>query len=337
MGAMSTQTTIAQELGQTGQVASFVELQQLVFDFESVLKKFGVSIQSGSELEGACCSVLEILGKNQNDAVRDPNEDIREVFTEVLGIWAFLKRVVRLQNHGCFPQFVPHLNLLNKGTVVQNKRIRACQEATNKIFELLFALVLLDVSTDVVLDHPDLAKGDNPDVLATIDGVCWGFACKTIYGASGKTLFDNLKKGVEQIEAATKAAIGIVVVNLRNTISHEECWPILNDADYRAGAEPIFGAYSHPEDVIGPLIWEAVAQKRNDVVAEIELPNVTNLFAGKKALPAFLAFCQTCTGKASAVGPIPTTILTLSVGTFGDVQAHQAVFERINFALHERL
>lgn len=324
-------------MSETGQVASFDELQQLVFEFESVLKRFHVAIKSGSELESACCSVLEVLGKNQSKAIREPNKDIREVFTEVLGIWAFLKKVVRLQNHGCFSQFVPHLNLLNKGTVVQNNRVRACQEATNKIFELLFALVLLDVSTDVVLDHPDLAKGNNPDVLATIDGVCWGFACKTIYGASGKTLFDNLKKGVEQIEAAPKASIGIVVVNLRNSISHEDCWPILNDADYRAGSEPIFGAYTQPEALVGPLIWKAVQQKRDDVVAEIDLPNVTNLFAGKKALPAFLAFCQTCTGKASAVGPIPTTILTLSLGTFGDVQAHQAVFERINFALHERL
>jgi hypothetical protein len=334
---MSQNTTTVQALGRTGQIAPFAELQQLVFDFEGVLKKYGVAIQSGSELESACCSVLEVLGKNQNKAVRDPNEDIRAVFTEVLGIWVFLKKVVRLQNHACFSQFVPHLGLLNKGTVVQNKRIRSCQEATNKIFELLFALVLLDVSTDVVLDHPDLAKGDNPDILAVIDGVCWGFACKTIYGSSGKTFFDNLKKGGEQIEAAPKATIGIVVINLRNTISHEDCWPILNDAEYRAGAEPIFGAHAQPEATVGSLIWKAVEQKRNDVVAEIELPNVTNLFAGKKALPAFLAFCQTCTGKASADGPIPTTILTLSVGTFGQVQAHQAVFERINFALHERL
>jgi hypothetical protein len=333
---MPHEPSVIQRLGQTGQVAAFAELEKLVFDFEEVLKRFSVEIQSGSELEGACCSVLEVLGKNQNAAIRNSNEDIREVFVEVLGIWTFLKKIVRLKNHKCFAQFVPHLNLLNKGTVVQNKRLRACQEATNKIFELLFALVLLDMSDDVVLDHPDLAKGDNPDVLATIDGKCWGFACKTIYGASGKTLFDNLKKGVEQIEAAPKAEIGIVVVNLRNAISHDECWPLLNLDEYRAGAEPIFGAYLRPEEVVASKIWEAVAKKRNDVVAEIELPNVVDLFTGKKALPAFLAFCQTCTGKASAIGPIPTSILTLSVGTFGDVQAHQAVFEKINRALHER-
>ncbi len=326
-------------LSKTGQVASFDELQKLVFDFESVLKRFDVTIQSGSELESACCSVLEVLGKHQSKTIRDPKEDIREVFTEVLGIWAFLKKVVRLQDHVCFPQFVPHLNLLNKGTVVQNCAIPIWpnQEANNKIFELLFALALLDLTNQVVLDHPDRAKGDNPDVLATIDGVCWGFACKTIYGPSGKTLFDNLKKGVEQIEAASKVEIGIVVVNLRNAINHDECWPILNDAEYRAGAEPIFRAYAQPEVDVPNLILRAVEQKRMDMFNEIELPNVINFFAGKKALPAFLAFCQTCTSKATAVGAVPVTILTLIVESFGDVQAHQAVFEKINLALHEKL
>lgn len=166
--------------------------------------------------------------------------------------------------------------------------------------------------------------------------MCWGFACKTIYGASGKTLFNNLEKGVEQIEKAPKAEVGIVVVNLRNSICHEECWPLLNDSEYRTGAEPIFAAFPHPEKFVVSYIRDVVAEKQNQIVAEIEMANVVNLFAGKKALPAFLAFCQTCTGKASALGPIPTSIITLSVGTFGDVQAHQDMFKKINLALHEK-
>ena len=334
---MSQDSRVIQTLGQTGQVTPFEELEQLVFAFEAVLKRFGIPIQSGSELEGACCSVLEVLGKNKNAQIRDQQEDIRHVFTEVLGLWSFLKKIVRLEGHACFSQFVPHLALLNTGTVVQNKRATVCQEATNKIFELLFALVLLDVSEEVILDHPSLAKGDNPDVLATIDGQCWGFACKTIYGGSGKTFYDNLKKGVEQIEAAPKAQLGIVVMNLRNSISHEACWPILNEAEYRKGAEPIFAAYERPAEFVAQHILEAVTEKHNQVVAEIGLPNVMSLFAGKKALPAFLAFCQTCTGKVTALGPIPTSIAKLDVGHFGDVQAHEGVFEKINLALHERL
>lgn len=333
---MPQDSRIVQTLRQTGQTSSFEELEQLVFAFEEVLKRFGIPIQSGSELEGACCSVLEVLGNNQNAQIRDPQEDIRHVFTEVLGIWSFLKKIVRLEGHACFSQFVPHLALLNKGTVIQNKRATVCQEATNKIFELLFALVLLDVSDEVILDHPDLARGDNPDVLATIDGQCWGFACKTVYGASAKTFYDNLKKGVEQIEAAAKAQLGIVVMNFRNIISHDECWPILNEAEYRNGAEPIFAAYERPEAFVSSHISKVVTRKHNQVVADIGLPDVMSLFAGKKALPAFLAFCQTCTGRVASLGPIPMSISMLYVGEFGDVQAHQSVIDKINSALHER-
>ena len=319
---------------QSGQVASYPELEQLVYAFEAVLNRFDLPIQSGSELEGACCSVLEVLGEQQNAQICDPQEDIRHLFTEILGIWSFLKRIIRLERHACFSQLVPHLALLNKGTVAQNKRAPLCQEATNKIFELLFALVLLDVSDEVILDHPASAKGDNPDILATIDGQCWGFACKTIYGTSGKTFFDSLKKGVEQIEAAPKAQIGIVVMNFRNTISHEDCWPILNEVEYRRGEEPIFAAYERPGEFVASHILAAVKRKHDQVVAEIGLPNVMNLFAGKKALPAFLAFCQTCSGRVSSLGPIPTSISKLDVGRFGDVKAQQGVFEKINLALY---
>lgn len=332
---MPQDSRIIQPLGQTGQVASFEELVQLVDTFEVVLKRFGILIRSGSELEGACCSVLEVLGKNQNAHICDPQEDIRLVFTEILGIWTFLKKIVRLESHPGISQFAPHLALLNKGTVGQNKRATVCQEATNKIFELLFALVLLDVSDEVILDHPDLATGDNPDVLAMIEGQCWGFACKTIYGASGKTFYDNLKKGVEQIEAASKAQRGIVVMNFRNIIRHNECWPILNEAGYRNGAEPIIAAYERPVEFVASHISKVITQKHNQVIAEIGLPDVMSLFAGKKALPAFLAFCQTCTGRAGSGGPIPMSINMLCVGEFGDVQAHKWVFDKINSALHD--
>lgn len=326
---MPTNPNILRGLGQIGPVVPYTELAQLVDAFEAVLKRFGIPIQSGSELEKACCSVVEVMVKNQNAHICDPQEDIRHVFAEVLGVWSFLRRIVRLKDHVCFPRFVPHLALLNKGMVVQNTRAPLCQEVTNKIFELLFALVLLDVSDEVILDHPLRAKGDNPDVLATIDGQCWGFACKTMYGSSGTTFYDNLKKGVEQIEAAPKAQVGIVVMNFRNMIKHEKCWPILNEAEYRNGAEPIFAAYNRPEEFVREHILEVVTQKHDQVDAESGLRNIMNLFAGKKALPGFLAYCQTSTGRDTIRGPVPASINLLSIGEFGDLQAHRGVIEKI--------
>ena len=273
--------------------------------------------------------------KNQNPHICNPQEDIRHEFREVLGIWVFLRQIVRLNDHVCFAQFAPHLALLNKGTVIQNTRVPLCQEATNKIFELLFGLALLDLSDEVVLDHSSSAKGDNPDVLATIDGQCWGFACKTLYGSSGKTLYDNVKKGVEQIEAAPKAQVGTVIMNFRNIINHEKCWSILNEDEYRNGAEPIFSSYKSPAEFVASQVSEVVTQKHNQIVAEIGLPNIMNLFAGKKALPGYLVYCPTCTGSDTIQGPVPRSANMLWIDGFGDVRAHQGVIERINSALHE--
>ena len=53
-----------------------------------------------------------------------------------------LAKIVRLHNKPGFTQFLPHLHLLNQGTVGQNKTLQNCEEESNKIFELLVALVL---------------------------------------------------------------------------------------------------------------------------------------------------------------------------------------------------
>jgi hypothetical protein len=318
-----------------GQVASFQNLENLLFEFETTLCRQGIHIQSGSELEGACCSILEVLAKHQDRTIRNPQEDIRQVFTEVLGIWIFLQKVVRLQNHPSFPTFVPHLNLLNEGTVVQNKRLRASQDAANKIFELLFALVLLDLSPDVALADPDLEDTSNPDILATIHGQRWGFACKTVYGPSGKTFFDRLKEGVDQIEVS-QAQVGCVMVNFRNLIDHNAFWPIMNEAEHRAGAEPVFGT-SIDTSSAGPALCDHVTLKRNQVDEEIGQEHVLNMYARKKALPGFLCFCQTCAGQVTPAGPVPASIITLVLGTFAHCDAYMPIFLALNEALHERV
>jgi len=150
-----------QKLKKTGQATSFEDLQGLDFDFEKVLKDRGALIKPGSDLEAACLSVISILGKQRREIARDPREDIRHEMTRVLGIWIFLQKIVRLKDSPDFAQLVPHLHLLNEGTVGQNTPILVCEDATNKIFELLFALCMLDIGTNVVLDPPDRSKGDN--------------------------------------------------------------------------------------------------------------------------------------------------------------------------------
>ena len=132
------------------------------------------------------------------------------------------------------------------------------------------------------------------------------------------------------------ATVGCVMTNLRNTFDHNIFWPILNEMEYHNGGEPIYAAYTEPEIQVLPMISEEVKKKRDDVVNEIGHQNVLNIFSGKKAIPGFLAFCQTVTGKFTAVGPAATSIITLSLGNFADLTAYAPIFERMNSALHER-
>jgi hypothetical protein len=325
-----------EQLSQTGQVMTLQSLEGLVNDFEGVLKENEIPIKAGSDLEGACLTILEVLGKHQNLQRRDPMEDIRAVFTVVLGFWLFLTKIVRLRNHPNFKQFVPHLQLLNEGTIIQNTQIKVCEEATNKIFELLFALCMLDLGTDVVLDPPNGAKGDNPDILVTLDGLRWGFACKTIYGATGKSIFDNLKKGVDQIEKSP-AQVGCMVLNLRNFLDPQVYWPITNLTKYKRGEqEPLFAAFEEPTESVKPRIDRIVEEKRRAVLCEIGKKPLLAIFEKKKAIPAFLGFAQTATAKKISTYMIPTSLTTLSVAYFGESREHEGLFHRISDALHEQ-
>lgn len=99
----------------------------------------------------------------------------------------------------------------------------------------------------------------------------------------------------------------------------------------------MFSAYERPAEFVTQHILEIIEEKNNQVVAEIGLLDVMKMFDGKKALPAYLTFCQVCTGRVGAAVPIPTLITRLDVGHFGDVQAQQGVFDKINLALHDRL
>jgi hypothetical protein len=99
----------------------------------------------------------------------------------------------------------------------------------------------------------------------------------------------------------------------------------------------IFAAYERPGEFVSSHISKVVTQKHSQVVADIGLPDVMRLFAGKKALPAFLAFCQTCTARVGSLGPIPMSVNMLYVGEFGGVHARQRVFDKINSALHDCL
>lgn len=311
------------------------EMEQLVFAFEAVLRRHGVQIKSGSDLERICLAVVEVLAKKQDPALQHPLEDIRPYFADVLGIWVFMNKLVRLKDHSDFDQVIPHLALLNEGGVPQNVRSPVSDQASNKLFELLLALICMEQGEDIRLDDPNAAKGNNPDVLGTILTKRWGFACKTMYSSSPKTLYDRISEGLEQIENS-EAEIGCVVVNFRNLIDHNYAWPILNEKEFGEGAVPVFGCWANPMMVAQDLARLAL-RKQKELEAAIGKDGVTRAFEGKKSVPAYVTYLQTATGIATPLGPIPSSVGALFLMPFGDVTDHLPVFHTLNSAMHRML
>lgn len=316
-----------------GKLHTFEEMQQLVMDFEKVLTDNNIEIIPGSDLEWICLKTIQILAMKEKPVLQNPLEDIRPYFVDVLGLWGFMLKIVRMQTLPGFHVIKSHLELLNKGKVPQNSRLPITDQASDKIFELLIALCALEAGEKLTVDDPNKSKGTNPDILVTMNGCRWGFACKVIYGKNPKTIYDNISQGVSQIENS-EAEIGCVILNLKNHIPHEDFWPILNEHEVRQGREPIFGVYPYYQTI--PVVLSYLAtQKRDAVIQDVGLDQVRATFVGKKAIPGFLAFMQTVTTVNSKAGPIPTSIDMFTMADFDDVSPAMPVLNRLNDALHD--
>ena len=316
-----------------GDICPFEQLEKRVFCFEAILKEHNVPIKKGSDLEKICLSIIDILGKKQCPDLMDPLQDIRKDFADILGLWMFLDKVITLQKHPDFGKLIPHLRLLNEGVISQNTKSPISDAVSNKIFELLFAFLCMEIGQDILLDSPSNSKGDNPDIIVTIDGLRWGFACKVPYSQSAESIYSNICNGIGQIEASPATTIGCVVLNFRNLIDHNRSWPILNEDEYKSGKQPIFGAYTDHMFLAQELAVLA-HRKEEEIKAKIGIDQVIATFKGKKTIPATLVFLHTATGivKPPASIPTPSSIKMFYLCRFDNL--YTPVFEMLNNALH---
>jgi hypothetical protein len=88
------------------------------------------------------------------------------------------------------------------------------------------------VGTHVELDSPTNAKGDNPDVIFTVEETylvkqpkqC-ALAIKTISSRHGQTIFERIKEGADQIDhPKCKADFGMIVINAKSALNHDALW-----------------------------------------------------------------------------------------------------------------
>lgn len=326
----------------THELTSFELAGTIVGDFEAALRKDGIRIDAGSDLEFVCLQVLELEYRRLNKVKVDPREDIRPIWRRSGSLIELMKLFLRAYQEGRSKEFLPHLELLNKGFAAQNVSIFPDRtdpkvfDASNKLFELFFGLVCSPISSQISMDDPFSAKGDNPDILAKIDGVHWGFACKVISGTSPITMYENLKKAIDQVESSP-AGMGVAVLKLTNAVDHNAVWPILNEDEYQKGAEPFFGARPNLEPVLRHMA-NVHAMKHNDLEHFNGRPAIEKAVRGKKAIPGALTFLQTTTAIATNRGPMVSTIGQLGIMEFDpNSQNEMHLFNRLNDVLHSRI
>ena len=273
---------------------SFQDADKLVDEFESFINSHGVYINRGSQLEILLLIINEVLLKHKMPSLQDKYSNIIPWLRDVMGMNNLILRILRVKNHSSIENIVPHLELLNSGNPIQNTRSPVTDQASNKLFELTVAAALMIHADSVTLENPNYSEGNNPDVIATFKNKSWGFACKVAHSLKGKTFFDNIEKGIDQIEKSPATA-GVVVINLKNVINHDNYWTILNYDEWLNGAEPEFSAFKRETDARDLLLAEALSV--SDLIhGAVEQNELIKIFSGKKSVPGWLYYLQTSVG-----------------------------------------
>lgn len=202
--------------------------------FLALLSRLDIKPPSRSSVEHELLSLTDLV-KVMRDPNRATGSNQAEVLRQAAGLHDFAAKVLSAEGLLEFETFKPHLKLLgenaeNFSTLIQNARAALPNDANRKLTELYIASLAIHLANSIVLDSPNAAKGNNPDVLFSYVGdPCkgrrWALAIKSVSGASGQTYFERIREAADQIDApACPANIGMVVVNLKDTLEHDALW-----------------------------------------------------------------------------------------------------------------
>lgn len=314
---------------------AFDASEELIYEFEALLKSQSLVIEKDSDLEQVLLAVLEVNAKNKKEIAHNNEIDIRDLFSDQVGIVDFASKIVKHKYHKDFQQLIPHLRLLNSSnTSTLTKKSRVTDSGNNKLLELYIALLCMSFADDVFLDDPDESKGDNPDVMFTYKGMKWAIACKALHTTNEKSLFDTIEKGTDQINKSD-AHFGIVLVNFKNIIDRDEIWPMYYLSEAKGDNAPEFGTFPTTDTPTKKLAnyGNVYLKKLQDTIGQ---ENLIKLSSSGKCPPGFLIFLQAVTGVL--VNGLPTATL---LKTFNCIQfdsfpnRYVEIAENLNKAMHD--
>ena len=213
------------------EVFTLDQIVQSVLDFENLVREKQQSPVYGSSITTAGNAALEMLDAFKRNVPYDTKQDHREEWRQAIALADMLRKVLRVKGHPRFDQIWPHiLLLLGDANIALNVYNKKEDQDANKVFELYMALVLAPLSPDVELEDPDhSANGKNPDVIASLNGSRWAFACKVMHSASPNAFIQRVREGVKQIQRSD-AEKGIVVISLKNLLQHDFFWTMKADS-----------------------------------------------------------------------------------------------------------
>lgn len=212
--------------------------------FIALLAGHNISPPIKSKLEDEFLSLEHLLAVTK-DPNRVPTRSQAETMRAAAGIHDLAAKVLSIETISEFDQFMPHLRLISEGkipaaSIVQNAASVQSDDTSRKFAELYLGCLVAHIGTNVRLDSPTNAKGDNPDIIFTLEpygqaAKDWAIAIKTISSKSGQTIFERIAEGAAQIDSdKCMADIGIVVINTKSALDHDALWntsfPTLEDA-----------------------------------------------------------------------------------------------------------
>jgi hypothetical protein len=289
----------------------FAEAESKSDEFERLLKELGIEIAPGGALEQIHLHVKELADWNTGKTAPPKGEDLRPHFRDLMGHHHLVSLALDLGVERLQP-LTAHFELLNVGTPLQNVKAARDDRSGDKVFELLIGLGAVRMGAEVTIDSPNRSCGDNPDVIATWNGVRWGFACKVPSGKAPATLFENVEKGVSQIQHSPSER-GFVVLNFKNCFDHEAAMPIVEqapDGDVNFGQPPNLAT-------VEANLRAFVNARANAMVEHASCEVIKKLFAGKKALPGLLVWLQTTIPLRLSAGIAPGLKNAAVVGSVG--------------------
>ena len=204
--------------------------------FLALLSKHSIDPPSGAELEDELLSLTNLMEVAKKPSLAQGSKAI-DILRAAAGLYDFAAKVLSVETHAEFETFVPHLCLIAKkevraASLAQTAASGPYDDTARKMAELYMACLAAHVGTDVYLDSPTSAKGDNPDVIFKYEPSRlitqpqqWALAIKTISSRHGQTIFDRIKEGAEQIDNQNcPAKRGMVVINAKSALDHNKLW-----------------------------------------------------------------------------------------------------------------